>query len=108
MFRQIKDWFATAGLEPQRLDLCSSVAVIGHLVSSGAALGVLPAKMMEADVLAGRVNVLRPVPEHQSRAGLCQLCRGRPDGAGQRHAQIDPEGARPRWIICASTNPREI
>jgi len=63
MFRQIKDWFATAGLEPQRLDLCSSVAVIGHLVSSGAALGVLPVKMMEADVLAGRVSVLRPVPD---------------------------------------------
>ncbi len=31
MFRQIKDWFATAGLEPARLDICSSVAVIGHL-----------------------------------------------------------------------------
>lgn len=63
MFRQIKDWFATAGLEPQRLDICSSVAVIGRLVSSGSALGVLPARMMEADVLAGRVHVLRPVPD---------------------------------------------
>ena len=63
MFRQIKDWFATAGLEPQRLDVCSSVAVIGHLVLSGAALGVLPAKMMEAEALVGRVHVLRPVPE---------------------------------------------
>lgn len=63
MFRQIKDWFATAGLEPVRLDLCSSVAVIGHLVSSGAALGVLPARMMQADVQAGRVHVLRPDPD---------------------------------------------
>jgi DNA-binding transcriptional LysR family regulator len=63
MFRQIKDWFATAGLEPQRLDVCSSVAVIGHLVLSGAALGVLPAKMMEAEALAGRVHVLRSIPE---------------------------------------------
>lgn len=63
MFRQIKDWFATAGLEPQRLDVCSSVAVIGHLVLSGAALGVLPAKMMEGEALAGRVHVLRPSPE---------------------------------------------
>ena len=63
MFRQIKDWFATAGLEPQRLDVCSSVAVIGHLVLSGAALGVLPAKMMETEALAGRVHVLRPSPE---------------------------------------------
>ena len=63
MFRQIKDWFATAGLEPQRLDICSSVAVIGRLVSSGSALGVLPAKMMETDVAAGRVHVLRPIPD---------------------------------------------
>jgi DNA-binding transcriptional LysR family regulator len=63
MFRQIKDWFATAGLEPQRLDICSSVAVIGRLVSSGSALGVLPARMMEADVAAGRVQVLRPLPD---------------------------------------------
>jgi DNA-binding transcriptional LysR family regulator len=63
MFRQINDWFATAGLEPQRLDICSSVAIIGHLVSSGAALGVLPAKMMEAEAAAGRVHILRPVPE---------------------------------------------
>lgn len=63
MFRQIKDWFASAGLEPQRLDMCSSVAVIGHLVLSGAALGVLPAKMMEAEVRTGRVHILRPVPD---------------------------------------------
>jgi DNA-binding transcriptional LysR family regulator len=63
MFRQIKDWFATAGLEPLRHDLCNSVAVIGHLVSSGVALGVLPVRMMEADVKAGLVTVLRPVPD---------------------------------------------
>ena len=63
MFRQINDWFATAGLEPQRLDVCNSVAVIGHLVLSGAALGLLPAKMMEAEAKVGRVQILRPIPE---------------------------------------------
>ena len=63
MFRQIKDWFATAGIEPLRHDICSSVAVIGHLVTSGAALGVLPVRMMEDDVRAGRVNILRPIPD---------------------------------------------
>ena len=63
MFRQIKDWFATAGLEPLSHDLCNSVAVIGHLVSSGVALGVLPARMMEAEVRAGLVTVLRSVPD---------------------------------------------
>ena len=63
MFRQIKDWFATAGLEPQRLDLCSSVAVIGHLVSSGVALGVLPGQDDGNDVRAGRVHILRSMPD---------------------------------------------
>lgn len=66
MFRQITDWFATAGLEPQRLDICSSVAVIGHLVASGAALGVLPVKMMEADMQAGRLQVLNSTPRVDS------------------------------------------
>lgn len=66
MFRQIKDWFATAGHEPERLDVCSSVAVIAHLVVSGAALGVLPTKMMEADMLADRVHMLRPIPRVDS------------------------------------------
>jgi DNA-binding transcriptional LysR family regulator len=63
MFRQIKDWFATAGLEPTRVDICNSVAVIGHLVSSGAALGVLPVRMIEPEVAAGRVSLLRAVPD---------------------------------------------
>lgn len=65
MFRQNKDWFATAGLEPARLDICSSVAVIGHLVSSGAALGVL--RMIEPEVAAGRVTMMRPAPELNHR-----------------------------------------
>jgi DNA-binding transcriptional LysR family regulator len=63
MFRQIKDWFATAGLEPQRLDICSSGAVIGRLVSSGSAISVLPVKMMGPDLAAGRVRLLRPTPD---------------------------------------------
>jgi len=63
MFRQIYDWFATAGIEPQRLDLCSSVAIIGHLVLSGAALGMLPAKMMEKEARDGRVTILKPIPD---------------------------------------------
>jgi DNA-binding transcriptional LysR family regulator len=63
MFRQINDWFATAGLEPQRFDLCSSVAVIGHLVLSGAVVGLLPTRMMEAETRSGRVHILRPTPD---------------------------------------------
>jgi len=63
MYRQINDWFATAGLEPARLDICTSVALLSHLVAEGAAIGLLPAKMIEAEVDAGRIQVLKAVPE---------------------------------------------
>ncbi len=47
MFRQISGWFASTGIEPSRLDLCSSVTVCAHLVASAVAVGVLPHKMAE-------------------------------------------------------------
>jgi DNA-binding transcriptional LysR family regulator len=62
MFRQITDWFAQAGIEPSRLDICSSVAMIAHLVESGAAIGVLPTKMIEPQVLAGTIRVVPSAP----------------------------------------------
>src|SRR5205807_619605 len=50
-FSRLGDWVPRSDLRT----VCSSVAVIGHLVLSGAALGVLPGKMMEAEALAGRI-----------------------------------------------------
>jgi DNA-binding transcriptional LysR family regulator len=62
MYRQINDWFATAGLEPARLDICTSVALVAHLVSEGAAIGLLPYKMIEAAISAGTIVALTAVP----------------------------------------------
>lgn len=62
MYRQIAGWFRTAALEPAQIDLCSSVAVIAHLVSAGVAVGFLPVKMIEAQILAGTVQALPSVP----------------------------------------------
>ena len=47
MHRQIMAWFAAAGLEPARLDICSSITVIAQLVASGAAISVFPVKLIE-------------------------------------------------------------
>lgn len=63
MYRQINDWFATAGLEPARLDICTSVALVSHLVSEGAAIGLLPAKMIETEIASGRIQALKAIPE---------------------------------------------
>jgi DNA-binding transcriptional LysR family regulator len=72
MYRQVKDWFASAGLEPQRLDLCSSVAVTAHLVRSGKAIGILPEKMVADAVREGQVRVLAAVPEVEN--GKVYVC----------------------------------
>ncbi len=62
MFRQTQDWFATAGIEPARIDMCSSVTVSAHLVASGVAVGVLPHKMVERQLADGALVVLETDP----------------------------------------------
>ena len=66
MYRQIVDWFATAGLEPARLDICTSVSVVAHVVASGVAIGLLPLKMIEPQVAEGRLQVLQASPPVQA------------------------------------------
>jgi DNA-binding transcriptional LysR family regulator len=72
MYRQISDWFASAGLEPARLDICTSVALVSHLVSEGAAIGLLPAKMIEAEIASGKIQVLKAIPEVKDGA-ICAV-----------------------------------
>jgi DNA-binding transcriptional LysR family regulator len=62
MYRQINDWFASSGLEPARLDMCTSVALVSHLVSEGAAIGLLPHKMIETQIASGAILALSAVP----------------------------------------------
>ncbi|WP_180899708.1 LysR family transcriptional regulator [Martelella soudanensis] len=61
-FRQVKSWFASAGLAPQREDICSSVSMLAHVVTSGAAVGVLPVRMTEPYRLRGELRILRTSP----------------------------------------------
>jgi DNA-binding transcriptional LysR family regulator len=62
-YRQIANWFASAGIEPARVDICSSVALVAHMVASGVAISVLPKKVVEPQVLAGTIEVLDSTPQ---------------------------------------------
>lgn len=61
-YRQIANWFATGGIEPARVDICSSVALVAHMVASGVAISVLPKKVVEPHVVAGTIEVLEATP----------------------------------------------
>lgn len=62
MFRQTQDWFATSGIEPARIDMCSSVTLSAHLIASGVAVGVLPHKMVERQLAEGSLVILETDP----------------------------------------------
>ncbi len=61
-YRQIVSWFGSAGLTPARIDMCNSVAMLAHLVTTGVAIGVYPNKMAESDVRHGAVRILTTAP----------------------------------------------
>jgi DNA-binding transcriptional LysR family regulator len=62
MYRQIIDWFATAGIEPARVDICTSVTLVAHLVASGVGIGLLPIKMIEPQLASGALRILDSTP----------------------------------------------
>jgi DNA-binding transcriptional LysR family regulator len=62
MYRQIMAWFSAADVEPTRLDICTSVMVIAHLVEEGVAAGFLPRKLMEEQLRRGMVERLDAHP----------------------------------------------
>lgn len=55
MYRQITDWFRADGFEPAKLWRCSIVSVAAQLVRAGLGVSLLPLKLIEADVSAGRI-----------------------------------------------------
>ncbi|WP_419899553.1 LysR family transcriptional regulator [Roseomonas sp. USHLN139] len=62
MHRQIGGWFATAGIAPRRLSVCTSVAVIAELVAGGIGAGLLPVRMAARYVAEGSMTLLTANP----------------------------------------------
>lgn len=62
MHRQITGWFAAARLEPARMSICTSVAVIPELVAAGIGAGLLPVRMAESHVAAGKMRIVASAP----------------------------------------------
>lgn len=62
MHRQITGWFAASGVEPARLSMCTSVAVIAELVAGGIGAGLLPVQMAARYVAEGSMHLLSSTP----------------------------------------------
>lgn len=66
MHRKIRDWFASAHMQPACLDTCTSVTTIMQLVSSGVALSILPTKLVSSAVAAGAMTIVPAAPAVES------------------------------------------
>lgn len=55
-WHQTMSWFGTAGFEPLRVSLCNTVpSVIAHLIEAGLGIGILPTRLVEPQLRAGRL-----------------------------------------------------
>ncbi|MCF3933605.1 LysR family transcriptional regulator [Acuticoccus sp. M5D2P5] len=68
MYQQTVNWFRTDGLTPQQISVSNSITVVAHMVSAGVGVAILPRRLVDADVVSGRVVALTSEPEiEQSR-----------------------------------------
>lgn len=80
MYRQVTHWFALAGVRPEKISICTSVAVMPDLVAAGLGAGILPTGMAARYVSERKIQLLasNPVIENgrlflASRAGVEDL-----------------------------------
>ncbi|WP_457940380.1 LysR family transcriptional regulator [Mesorhizobium sp. 10J20-29] len=64
-YRQVVRWFASEGLKPASIDICSSVAIQAKLIEAGTGAGILPTRMIDEQVASGRLRVLETFPPVQ-------------------------------------------
>jgi DNA-binding transcriptional LysR family regulator len=62
MYRQVVGWFATDGLQPEQLSVCTSVSVIAELIAGGLGAALLPVRMAERYVRDGGVRMVHSSP----------------------------------------------
>jgi DNA-binding transcriptional LysR family regulator len=64
----VAKWFADAGVKPRRVSTCNSIHATAATVAQGAAIGILPVRIMQAAQEEGSVKRLKvspPVPGHK-------------------------------------------
>lgn len=67
LYRTVQEWFAGAGLVPQRLNTCTSLTVMVKLAADGLGLSVLPPGIFRRELAAGmlrRFDTEPPLPPH--------------------------------------------
>ena len=63
LYTTVTRWFAEAGALPQRVSTCNSLSVTMLTILHGAAIGIVPVRVMKDELERGRVKLLPVAPE---------------------------------------------
>jgi DNA-binding transcriptional LysR family regulator len=72
----VMKWFADAGLKPRRVSTCNSIHAAAETIMQGAAIGIVPVRIMASAVEKHGVRLLKvnpPLPGHQ--VAICYQIR---------------------------------
>lgn len=72
----VMKWFADAGAKPRRMSTCNSIIATAESVAQGAAIGIVPVRLMHPAVEKRGVRLLKlnpPLPGHQ--VAICYQIR---------------------------------
>jgi DNA-binding transcriptional LysR family regulator len=72
----VMKWFADAGVKPRRISTCNSIHATAETVAQGAAIGVVPVRIMQAAVEKRGARLLKlnpPLPSH--KVAICYQIR---------------------------------
>ena len=72
----VMKWFADAGVAPRRISTCNSIHATAETIAQGAAIGIVPARLMQDALERRGVKLLKvhpPLPGHQ--VAICYQIR---------------------------------
>ena len=72
----VMKWFADAGVKTRRISTCNRIHATAETIAQGAAIGIVPARLMADDLERGGVRALKvnpPLPGHQ--VAICYQIR---------------------------------
>ncbi len=75
---QTQDWFAEQGLQPRRLHVCNSVALLLRLVTLGLGVSIVPRMLITAGSGLHRIPQPNPLPKLLLVSAMHHRNRGRP------------------------------
>ncbi|MEA3021456.1 MAG: hypothetical protein QOK01_308, partial [Alphaproteobacteria bacterium] len=63
LYSTVHDWFAGAGIVPQRLHTCTSLTIAAKLTADGVGISVLPPVVVRRELARGQLIKLMTTPE---------------------------------------------